>query len=72
MPQASDEDRELMAKWFGGDGINDGPPYEFLKARGWTEDRGVWRKPTPSHTVSEYERACCYFLCDEWDYGFEV
>lgn len=71
MPQASDHQRERMKQWFGGDGISDGPPMAFLFAHGYTEDRGMWYKPTPSHTVSEFEWECLNFLCDEWDYGYD-
>lgn len=75
MPTASDESRALMAKWFGKHndeyaGLHDGPPMEFLFARGWTEERGMWSKPTPSHNPSIYEVACLLFLRDEWDYDF--
>jgi hypothetical protein len=71
MPQASDAQRELMAKWFGGDGIDDGPPYAFLMSRGWTDKAGMLVKPTRSYSISQYEWECICFLCDEWDYGFD-
>lgn len=71
MPQASDEQRALMKKWFGGDGVDDAPAIDFLSARGWTCRGGMLVKPTPSHTVSEYEWECIAFLCDEWDYGYD-
>jgi hypothetical protein len=70
MPQASDEQRNLMEKWFG-DAIDMRGPYAFLKARGYGDYRGMLIKPTLSHTVSEYEWECIAFLCDEWDFGFE-
>jgi hypothetical protein len=70
MPQASDAQRELMEKWFG-DPVDDGGPYRFLMAHGYQEWAGLLIKPTPSHTISEYEWACIVFLADEWDYGFE-
>lgn len=70
MPQATDELRSLMKKWFGGE-LDDGPPYEFLRSRGWIEMGGVFRKPTPSYTPSVYEEACLLFLRDEWDYDWE-
>lgn len=72
MPQASDEQRAQMAKWFGGNGIDDGPPMRFLLARGWTERGGMWRKPTEGYTPSYYEWACLEFLCDEWDHAYNV
>lgn len=80
MPSASDGLRALMARWFptclmGGypntNGTDDGAPAHFLFVRGWTEENGIWRKPTPSHTPSIYEEACLIFLRDEWDYDFE-
>jgi hypothetical protein len=70
MPQATDEQRALMNKWFGNP-IDDGPPYRFLMARGYQEWAGMLIKPTPAHSVSEYEWACIEFLCFEWDYGFD-
>lgn len=70
MPQASDEQRELMQKWFRNDGINDAEPMAFLISRGYTTIAGMWQKPTPSHSVSWFEWECLDFLCDEWDYGY--
>jgi hypothetical protein len=70
MPQALDEQRNLMKKWFG-DAIDMDGPYRFLKARGWGDHAGILVKPTPSHKVSEYEWECVAFLCDEWDFGYE-
>lgn len=40
MPQASDEDRAKMKKYFGGDGIDDGPPMLYLDRKGWKFTRG--------------------------------
>lgn len=82
MPQASDAQRALMAKWFptyddpqygatsNASGIADGPPMQFLLARGWTHKAGMWTKPTPSYTPSIYEVEILLFLRDEWDYDF--
>ena len=68
MPSASDEDRELMRRWFGS--IEMSGPMEFLWSHGFTFTRDfLWKTPTPSHTVSKIELACIYFLCDEWDCG---
>lgn len=70
MPQASDEQRALMKRWFG-DPIDDRPPTEFLLAHGYVVDQvGLWRKPTSAHRVSYAEGACLDFLCDEWDHAF--
>ena len=69
MPQATDEQRDLMRKWFG-DRIDDGPPSAFLLSRGYVCDRGWWRKPTSAHKISKEEGACIDFLCDEWDHGY--
>jgi hypothetical protein len=69
MPQASDEQRALMERWFG-DPIDDGAPRRFLLSHGYTESKGFWRKPTPAHTVSHAEGECIDFLCDEWDFAF--
>lgn len=71
MPQASDEQRALMQKWFG-DAISDSGPMQFLLARGWTEKAGMWTKPVPAHNTSIYEAACIRFLRDEWDYDWEA
>ncbi len=78
MPQASDAQRKVMARWFpicadgspNKDGIDDGRPYLFLLSRGYTEKAGMWSKPTPSHTVSVEELECLLFLRDEWDYDY--
>lgn len=78
MPQASETQRAQMAKWFprgagGFDndfGVDDGAPYEFLMARGWTDNGGLLSKPTPSYNVSYYEVQILLFLRDEWDYDF--
>lgn len=78
MPQASDTDRALMAKWFprgingtsNDSGIDDGCPAHFLRSRGWIDRGGIWYKPTPSYNPSIYEVACLLFLRDEWDYDF--
>lgn len=70
MPQASDEYRALMARWFG-DEVDDAGPLCFLEARGWTFPGGMCVPPVPAHQPSQYEFACIVFLCDEWDYAFE-
>lgn len=74
MPQASDGQRDLMAKWFpeaSAPGIDDWPVIQFLEAHGYTFTRGgMIEKPTPSHTVSMFEWECLNFLCDEWDYDY--
>lgn len=70
MPQACDEDRNLMLQWFGHD-VSDVGPLRFLKARGWTFPGGLCTPPTPAHQPSQYEMACAIFLCDEWDYAYE-
>jgi hypothetical protein len=70
MPTASDEQREMMRKWFG-DPVDDSGPYIFLRRHGYTDHAGMWRKPTPAHTISDAEWQCIVFLCDEWDYGFD-
>lgn len=72
MPQASSEDRDRMLRWFGT--IDVYPIEEFLRSRGYVlvPREWYWKKPTPSHTVSEEERHCIVFLVDEWDYdGYE-
>lgn len=70
MPQASDEQRNLMEKWFG-DPIDERGPNNFLRSHGYTQRGGVLISPTPSHTVSKDEWECIAFLCDEWDFGFD-
>jgi hypothetical protein len=70
MPQACDEQRALMGKWFGNKVADEGP-LQFLYARGWEIDRnGTLVPPTPAHQPSPYEFACVCFLCEEWDYGY--
>lgn len=69
MPQASDEDRNVMRRWFGS--ISDDGPAKFLLARGWTEKAGMWSKPTSFYSPSIYEVKCLVFLRDEWDYNWK-
>lgn len=69
MPQASDEMRDLMKQYFG-NGIDDRGPTEFLFSHGYLEKAGYWTKPTPSHSVTDYEWDCLNFLCEEWDYAY--
>ncbi len=72
MPQASDQDRALMAEYFGGEGIDLYQPLEFLKSQGWIVGAGWLRYPENKHRsqVSGKEWNCVDFLCDEWDFGF--
>lgn len=69
MPSASDEQRELMQKWFGED-IDTTGPLNFLLERGWTDRAGLLFPPVPSHQPSQYEMACVWYLCDEWDFAY--
>ena len=72
MPQASEQDRDQMEKWFG-DAVDSRGPAAFLESHGWKLTEGwEWKPPTPYHSVSCYELACIRFLIDEWDYGFTV
>lgn len=72
MPQASDEQRETMRRWFG-DPISDTGPIAFLVSHGYISTRGFkWLPPVPSHSVSCYELECIVFLVCEWDYGFLI
>jgi hypothetical protein len=69
MPQATDELRSLMAKWFG-DPIDEYGPVMFLKSRGFTlTDDAEWVPPVPAHTISDDEGSCIWFLVEEWDFG---
>lgn len=68
MPQASDELRALMKRWFG-DPIDEQGPMKLLLSHGFTEENGMWRLPVPSHTISDIEWYCLKFLHDEWDFG---
>jgi len=69
MPQASDELRDLMNKWFGE--IADYNPAKFLLSRGYTINKGMISVPTPAHTVNPEEFLCILFLRDEWDYDLD-
>jgi hypothetical protein len=58
-----------MKAWFG-DEISEQGPMAFLRSHGFELTKGfVWRKPTPSYTLSETEIICINFLFDEWDFG---
>jgi len=68
MPQASDELRDTITKWFGR--IDDYAVIKFLESHGFTLTRDwFWIAPVPSHTISEIEFNCLRFLIDEWDFG---
>jgi len=68
MPQASDENRELMNKWF--NSIEDYHPVKFLKSHGFIlTNKWQWIPPVPYHSISCYELSCILFLIDEWDFG---
>ena len=69
MPQALDEQRELMTKWFGDFDL--AGPLVFLMSHGFTEHAGIIRPPVPSHRLSGDEAECLDFLFAEWDFGFE-
>lgn len=69
MPQASDEDREKMAKYFGGDGIDMMHPLRYLVLHGWKDHRGLLI--APKRDIDQKEWDCVYFLCDEWDFGYD-
>ena len=70
MPQASDELRAKMAEYFGAE-IDDWPPRAYLLDQGYDEKAGWWSKPDPDHVVTEKERDCLNFLCDEWDHAYD-
>lgn len=68
MPQASDEDRAQMKKWFG-DEVSDQGPMAFLASHGFKLGRDwQWTLPVPHHTVSCFEWECIKFLVYEWDF----
>jgi hypothetical protein len=72
MPQATNELRALMGRWFG-DEIDDRGPTEFLLSHGFEETKaGLWRPPVPYHNVSREELACLRFLVEEWDHDYAM
>lgn len=72
MPQASDEQRALMEKWFG-DAISEEGPMRFLESHGFVLQKDwTWQLPTSSHSISCYEGECLTFLINEWDFGGTV
>lgn len=69
MPQATDEQRALMQKWFG-DEIDETGPIKFLESHGYTLlANWLWEKPVSSHSISDAEYECLSFLVNEWDFG---
>lgn len=69
MPQASDEMRDLMGKWFG-DRISDSGPMRYLESKGYKLDKKwEWECPTSSHRPNCYDVMCVMFLIHEWDFG---
>ena len=70
MPQATEELRELMERWFG-DPISEIGPLEFLRSHGFIErPNGVLAPPVPSHNVSHDEWRCIAFMVQEWDFAW--
>lgn len=69
MPQADDDTRALMKKWFG-DEVDTEGPLNFLLSHGWTDYKGLLVPPVESHTPSIPELHCAWFLCDEWDFAY--
>lgn len=69
MPQASDELRMTMFRYFG-DEIDDNGPLIFLESRGYILRKGwLWEKPVSAHTINDEEYNCLQFLIEEWDFG---
>jgi hypothetical protein len=59
-----------MEKYFG-DAIDDAPPTQYLVGKGWKFRGGLIEKPASDYKPGQKEWDCLYFLCDEWDYGYE-
>ncbi len=56
-----------MERWFGDCGCEG--PSAFLQSHGFVlSNDWSWTKPTPAHRLSAEEKACVFFLMDEWDY----
>lgn len=70
MPQASDEDRNLMQEYFG-DPISDSGPMNHLLERGYHEERGMWTNPN-NLVPTQKDIDCLNFLVDEWDYAYDI
>ena len=71
MPQASDELRSKMAKYFG-DPVDDSGPWNFLSNAGFRQKGGWITHPSAYwDSMSEKERDCLQFLADEWDYAYD-
>jgi hypothetical protein len=67
MPQATEEQRKL---WGGRNGVGEDKAENFLQSHGYILQRNwTWKKPTPTHTVTQEEYEAICFLIDEWDYG---
>lgn len=75
MPQATDESRNQMVEYFGQESFCDlYAPLEFLRAQGWTDPAGWLRYPEGKTRaeITKKEWDCVDFLCDEWDFAFDV
>lgn len=69
MPQASEELRGKIGRWFGSR-IDEQGPMTFLESHGFVLTKSwEWQLPTPYHQVSCYEWMCILFLSHEWDFG---
>lgn len=71
MPQASDELRDLMEKYFG-DPISETGPLAYLESKGYREEGNGFITP-PAGFVEfddsrEKEWHCVMFLIHEWDF----
>lgn len=76
MPQASDELRAKVAKLIppadGHDLVDCWEGEAWLKARGWAFGQNGWmRSPKSWEKCPQEERDVAWFLCDEWDYGYD-
>lgn len=70
MPQASQQLRSLMHRWFGNE-VDDTGPTAFLLSHGYTEaETGKMVLPVQAHSPSREEWACLEFLVDEWDWDY--
>lgn len=71
MPQASDELRAEMQKYFG-DPVDDAGPTQYLKFMGHVlTSNWQWKlkEGKTLQNISTKEFLCIKFLVDEWDFG---
>lgn len=69
MPQASDDLRATIIRWFGDMDVHG--PLKLLESQGFVVDHTFMIfPPTPSHSSTHVQWDCVEYLITEWDFGY--